>query len=77
MSSRFEAVLAAIEDLKAAGIDARLSELWHGPERVYCIVLLNVREVPGSSAGHGPSTSPPQDQRRAQGPVVMVGVGDG
>ena len=44
MSSCFEAVLAAIEDLKAAGIDARLSELWHGPERVYCIVLLNVRE---------------------------------
>lgn len=53
MSSRFEAVLAAIEDLKAAGIDARISELWRGSERVYAIVMLNVRELGiSSSAGH-------------------------
>ena len=73
MSSRFEEVLAAIEDLQAAGIDARLSELWHGPERVYCIVLLNVREVE-STPHPRPSTSslpPPLRGRR------LDQVGDG
>lgn len=35
----------AIEILRAGGVDARLSEIWRGGERHYCIVLLNVHSL--------------------------------
>ena len=45
MSEKMEAFLRAIELLKGAGVDARLSELWRGSERLFCIVLFNVEEL--------------------------------